>query len=111
MYSDIVTVARSLIAVRISRQCRQSLSQPFLASLFVLLSVSPNRFRMRLLLALLLPLVVVAQIIPQLRTVQSTAVQGKLLCNGKPYEKARLKLYEVDPRECIFKGWLVVGQI
>nr|QYM90047.1 TTR-31 [Haemonchus contortus]UYC36091.1 transthyretin-like protein 31 [Haemonchus contortus]CDJ90791.1 Transthyretin domain containing protein [Haemonchus contortus] len=54
---------------------------------------------MRLLLALIVPLGVVGlpDILPQIRTVQSTAVQGKLTCNGKPYEKARLKLYEVDP--------------
>ncbi|KAK6027126.1 Transthyretin-like family protein [Ostertagia ostertagi] len=55
---------------------------------------------MLLLLALIVPLGVVGiDILPdlQIRTVQSTAVQGKLLCNGKPYEKARLKLYEVDP--------------
>lgn len=65
---------------------------------------------MRLLLALALPIVALAipQIIPQLRTVQSTAVQGKLLCNGKPYEKARLKLYEVDPSEFHFSMKFIV---
>ncbi|CAJ0605786.1 unnamed protein product [Cylicocyclus nassatus] len=54
---------------------------------------------MRLLLAFLLPVICLAlpPILPQLRTLQSTAVEGKLLCNGKPYEKARVKLYEVDP--------------
>lgn len=35
--------------------------------------------------------------IPQIRKVQSTSVKGKLLCDGKGYEKARIKLYEVDP--------------
>ncbi|KAK6050102.1 Transthyretin-like family protein [Cooperia oncophora] len=46
---------------------------------------------MLLLLALIVPLGVVGlpDILPQIRTLQSTAVKGKLLCNGKPYEKAR----------------------
>ncbi|KHJ85043.1 Transthyretin-like family protein [Oesophagostomum dentatum] len=54
---------------------------------------------MKLLLLAVLPALVstLPQILPTLGTLQSTAVQGKLLCNGKPYEKARLKLYEVDP--------------
>ncbi|KAH7723189.1 TTR-31 protein [Aphelenchoides avenae] len=29
-------------------------------------------------------------------SVQSAAVKGKLLCNGKPYFNAKLKLYDVD---------------
>ncbi|KJH47883.1 Transthyretin-like family protein [Dictyocaulus viviparus] len=54
---------------------------------------------MKLITILLLPLGVfsITEILPQIGTVQSTSVQGKLLCNGKPYEKARLKLYEIDP--------------
>ncbi|KAE9418409.1 hypothetical protein Angca_009606, partial [Angiostrongylus cantonensis] len=54
---------------------------------------------MRLALVLLVSFTVpsLTDVLPQIRTVQSTSVQGRLLCNGKPYEKARLKLYEVDP--------------
>ncbi|KAK6048722.1 Transthyretin-like family protein [Cooperia oncophora] len=64
---------------------------------------------MLLLLALIVPLGVVGlpDILPQVRTLQSTAVKGKLLCNGKPYEKARLKLYEVDPRKFFFMDTLM----
>lgn len=43
-----------------------------------------------------------SDILPTIRKVQSVAVKGKLLCSGKPYEKARLKLYEVDPGRSFF---------
>ncbi|CAI4222464.1 unnamed protein product [Auanema sp. JU1783] len=52
---------------------------------------------MKLLILLILPLLAVCISLPQIRRLQSAAVKGKLLCNGKPYEKARLKFYEVDP--------------
>ncbi|KAI6179043.1 Matrix metalloproteinase [Aphelenchoides besseyi] len=31
-----------------------------------------------------------------LRTVQSSAVMGKLLCRGKPYQNAKVKLFDID---------------
>ncbi|CAO4384067.1 unnamed protein product [Caenorhabditis nigoni] len=49
------------------------------------------------LICLAVPLPDILPSLPQLRKVQSTAVKGKLLCDGKGYEKARLKLYEIDP--------------
>lgn len=51
-------------------------------------------------LCLAIPLPDILPKLPQIRKVQSTAVKGKLLCDGKGYEKARLKLYEVDPSKC-----------
>jgi hypothetical protein len=55
----------------------------------------------------LLPLLVlfVASILHQsvaIGTVQSTAVKGTLLCNGKPSVGTKVKLYDHDSEFCIY---------
>lgn len=49
-----------------------------------------------LVLFAVLGLALSASAFPFSGTVQSVAVHGKLLCNGKPYEHAKIKLFDVD---------------
>lgn len=34
--------------------------------------------------------------LPTIGRLQSSAAKGKLLCNGKPYKGAKIKLYDID---------------
>ncbi|TMS33732.1 hypothetical protein L596_001436 [Steinernema carpocapsae] len=54
---------------------------------------------MRALSSLLVVLCLYTAVVVSLPTIgklQSAGVKGKLLCNGKPYQNAKVKLYDVD---------------
>ena len=41
--------------------------------------------------------------LPTIGTEQSAAVMGKLLCNGKPYFNAKVKLWDIDSKTIYMK--------
>ncbi|GMS86742.1 hypothetical protein PENTCL1PPCAC_8917, partial [Pristionchus entomophagus] len=74
-----------------ARYLRQHISR-----LFSLLSKTQSVFLMQLLSLLLVVPLASGLALPTLfeKRVQAIAVTGKLICNGKPYEHAKVKLYD-----------------
>lgn len=45
--------------------------------------------------------------LPTFGTLQSAGVMGRLLCQGKPYVNAKVKLYDIDSK---FFNWEILSQ-